>query len=574
MSEPNGVRPRTQRDARKRVTIRQLATGVAGLDDVLGGGIPEYSFNMIAGAPGTGKTTMAEQIMFANATPERPALHFTVLGEPPIKMLRYQQQFDFFDVSRVGTEIRFLNLSEEVLERDLGAVFDRIVGEVERANPGIVVVDSFRTVIRSSENEASELDLQHFVQRLALRLTSWEATTFLLGEYGEAESRSPVFTVADGVYWLSNEVERNATVRKLRVTKIRGQAPLPGLHTLRITSAGVEVFPRQTKWTTRGGRSELGRRISTGIGELDVMTGGGIPAGDSVLVSGPTGAGKTIIGTQFVSAGVGNGEHAVIAVFEEHPATYISRAQSLGFDLQAMIDKGMLDIMYIRPLDLSVDETLREIEDRVSRIGATRVVIDSLSGFEIALAPSFRQDFRESFYRLLQSLTELNITVLSTMETSGDSDYLHFSPYNISFLSDDIVAMRYIELDGCLRTVVGVIKMRGSAHSRELRLTEVTSHGLEIRESLNGYRGIITGVPEPRSDSARGPGTELTNAQEAVLVALLRLGETPATDIVNASGLTLDGTTAALEALVRARYVIVSEQGGVPVYRAAPGAVK
>jgi hypothetical protein len=202
------------------------------------------------------------------------------------------------------------------------------------------------------------------------------------------------------------------------------------------------------------------------------------------------------------------------------------------------------------------------------------VVIDSLSGFEIALAPSFRQDFRESFYRLLQSLTELNITVLSTMETSGDSDYLHFSPYNISFLSDDIVAMRYIELDGCLRTVVGVIKMRGSAHSRELRLTEVTSHGLEIRESLNGYRGIITGVPEPRSDSARGPGTELTNAQEAVLVALLRLGETPATDIVNASGLTLDGTTAALEALVRARYVIVSEQGGVPVYRAAPGAVK
>ncbi|HSU97831.1 MAG TPA: ATPase domain-containing protein, partial [Gemmatimonadaceae bacterium] len=117
-----------------------MATGVPGLDDVLGGGIPEYSFNMIAGAPGTGKTTMAEQIMFANATAERPALHFTVLGEPPIKMLRYQQQFDFFDLSRVGSEVRFLNLSEEVLERDLNVVFDRIVGEVERANPGIVVV--------------------------------------------------------------------------------------------------------------------------------------------------------------------------------------------------------------------------------------------------------------------------------------------------------------------------------------------------------------------------------------------------------------------------------------------------
>jgi circadian clock protein KaiC len=182
------------------VTINRLATGVAGFDEVLGGGIPEYSFNMIAGAPGTGKTTLAQQIMFANATTDRPALHFTVLGEPPLKMLRYQQQFDFFDLLRAGTEVRFLNLSEEVLQRDLNAVFDRIVREVEQANPGVVVVDSFRTVIRTEEVPPSqELDLQHFVQRLALRLTSWEATTFLLGEYAESEGGSPVFTEADGI---------------------------------------------------------------------------------------------------------------------------------------------------------------------------------------------------------------------------------------------------------------------------------------------------------------------------------------------------------------------------------------
>jgi circadian clock protein KaiC len=566
VSEPNEGRPPIQRDARKRVTIRQLATGVPGLDEVLGGGIPEFSFNMIAGAPGTGKTTLAQQIMFANATVERPALHFTVLGEPPIKMLRYQQQFDFFDMSRVGTAVRFLNMSEEVLERNLDVVFDRVVSEVERANPGIVVVDSFRTVIRSSESGSSELDLQHFVQRLALRLTSWEATTFLLGEYGEAESRSPVFTVADGVYWLTNEVERNATIRKMRVTKIRGQAALPGLHTLRITSAGVEVFPRMTRRAPNGGRRELGKRLSTGIGELDAMMDGGIPVGDSVLVSGPTGAGKTIIGTQFISAGVDSGDRAVIAVFEEHPETYIARAQTLGFDVQGMIDRGMLDIMYLRPLDLSVDETLREIEERVRRIGATRVVIDSLSGFEIALAPGFRQDFRESFYRLLQSLTELNITVLSTMETSGGTDYLHFSPYNISFLSDDILAMRYIELDGRLRTVLGVIKMRGSEHSNDLRLVEITSRGMRIGEALTGYRGIITGVPEPRSDGAR---VELTSQQEATLEALLRMGETSDEDLAAASGLTLDEMRSAVEHLVNARYVTFSNRDGVKVYRVA-----
>ncbi len=435
----------------QRVVIKKLPSGVPGLDEVLGGGIPEYSFNMIAGAPGTGKTTMAEQIMFANATPERPALHFTVLGEPPLKMLRYQQQFDFFDLSRVGKDIHFMDLSEEVLQRDLNGVLERITSEVEKSNPGMVVVDSFRTV-------------------------------------------------ADSVLWLSNESERNSTVRKLRVTKVRGQAPVPGMHTMQITSAGVQVYPRQPERADFGKRRNLSKRLSTGVAELDRMMGGGIPAGDSVLISGPTGAGKTVIGTQFIAAGVEQDECAVIAIFEEHPETYIARAQSLGSDIRDMIDRGKLDIMYLRPLDLSVDQTLRELEQRVKTINASRVVIDSLTGFEIALAPNFREDFRESFYRLIQSLTSLNITVLSTLETSEGIDYLRFSPYNISFLADDIVAIRYIELEGSLRTVLGVIKMRGSEHSKELRISEVTSHGVEIREALTGYRGIITGVPEPRSE--------------------------------------------------------------------------
>lgn len=557
----------------QRVVIKELATGVPGFDQILGGGIPEYSFNIIAGAPGTGKTTLAEQIMFANATPERPAIYFTVLGEPLLKMLRYQQQFDFFDPSRVGHDIHFLNLSEEVLQRDLTAVFDRIVQEMERLNPAIVVVDSFRTVVRVSEMGANEMDLQHFVQRLALRLTSWEATTFLLGEYGEGEARSPVFTVADSIVWLSNEVERNATVRKLRVTKMRGQAPLPGLHSMRITNAGVEVFPRTPKPIAGGKRVEYGKRLSTGVAGLDAMMLGGVPIGDSILITGPTGAGKTIIGTQFIAAGVGQGECGIIAVLEEHPETYIARVKELGFDVADMITRGKLDIMYLRPLDLSVDETLRAIEERVHRMGASRVLIDSLSRFEVALAPSFRQDFRESFYRLTQALTALNITVMSTLESYEGTDYLRFSPYNISFLSDDIVAMRYIEMEGSLRTVLGVVKMRGSDHSHELRLVEITSHGVEIREALTGYRGIITGVPEPRislADLALAGPVELTSAESATLEVLLRLGESSPEMIADESGLTLEELTRALDQLVAARYVNAVELAERTVYRAAP----
>jgi len=555
--------------------IRKLPTGVPGLDEVLGGGLPEYSFNLLAGAPGTGKTTLAQQMLFATATPERPGLFFTVLGEPPIKMLRYQQQFGFFDPARVGSDVRFLNLGEEVLRQSLDALLERITTEVERANPGIVIVDSFRTVVRAVDGPpVSELSLQHFVQRLALRLTSWEATTFLIGEFADGESRDPVFTVADGVLWLMNEVERNASVRKLRVTKVRGQAPQPGLHSMRITADGVEVFPRLLAPTTTQKRPASPSRLSTGIAALDAMMGGGIPAGDSVLVTGPTGSGKTILGTQFVAEGARQGDHAVIAVFEEHPQAYVARARNLGVDLDAMVADGTLDILYLRPLDLSVDETLQEVRARIARVGATRVVIDSLSGFEAALAPTFRQDFRESFYRMMVSLTTLGITILSIVEISESSDYLRFSPYNISFLTDDIVSLRYVELEGELRKVLAVVKMRGSDHSRTLRAYEITRSGLAMRESLGEYRGIITGVPERRSGATEVGQTELTTTEAVVLDTVLRVGETPADAVASETGLSLEQVRQALDRLIAVSYIRAVERGDRTLYRAAPRSLR
>ena len=228
-----------------KVTIRKLPTGVRGLDDILGGGIPEFSFNIIAGTPGCGKTTLAHQIVFANATAKKPALYFTVLGEPAMKMLRYQQQFSFFDESKLGKAIRFINLSDVVLEKDLNAVLDEIIKQVTAANPGIVVVDSFRTVVRTKSGGASELEMQSFIQRLAQFLTSWEATTFLVGEYDPAEIRdNPLFTIADSLFWLSQVVERNSVVRKLQIMKLRGQDSVPGLHTIRISADGLQAFSR------------------------------------------------------------------------------------------------------------------------------------------------------------------------------------------------------------------------------------------------------------------------------------------------------------------------------------------
>ena len=220
-----------------------------GLDTVLGGGLPEYSFNLVAGGPGSGKTTLAHQIMFANATVERPALYFTVLGEPTLKLLRYQRQFSFFDPELAGSAIQFINLTAEVMERDLSDVLQRIVSETERTKPGIVVIDSFRTMggQHGSSERGGTFALDQFVQRLALHLTTWEVTSFLLGEYVEEEQQNPVFTVADGILWLSQATDRNSVVRKLQVVKTRGRAHMPGLHTSGSRMLGCK--------STRGSRS-------------------------------------------------------------------------------------------------------------------------------------------------------------------------------------------------------------------------------------------------------------------------------------------------------------------------------
>ncbi len=482
----------------KKVALNTLLTGVPDLDAVLGGGLPEYSFNIIAGSPGTGKTTLAHQIMFANATPERPALYFTILGEPTLKMLRYQQQFDFFDASKVEASVRFINLSDAVLESDLGAVLDRIKAEVEAASPALVFVDSFRTLIRKAQSvPASEMELQGFVQRLALYLTSWQATTFLIGEYTESEIRdNPVFTVADGLFWLFQSVERNSVVRKLQVVKLRGQESMPGLHTFRITNKGFQVFPRTFGLLGKEQKSPPDRRLSTGVAGLDEMLNGGIPLGDSVLVAGPSGSGKSALATEFIAEGVRQGQPGVIAIFEERPQNYAERADLLGLGLNAMIQEGKLKVLYLRPLDLSVDEALRAVLDAVNELGAERVVIDSMNGFELALAPAFRQDFRKSLYRMVVALTGTGVTVLTTVETVSSFTDLRISPYTISFLSDDIILQRYVEIEGQLRRIMLVVKMRGGNHSKDIREYEVTSSGLVVGERLTEYKGLISGLPD------------------------------------------------------------------------------
>lgn len=482
-----------------KVDLRLLATGVPGLDTILSGGLPELSFNIIGGAPGSGKTTFAQQIMFGLATPERKALFFTAMGEPPVKMLRYQQQFSFFDFDKVGDSVNFISLASQVEEGNYDAVLAQILEEVRAHSPSLVFIDSFRSFIQGARGDQQEVAaLQTFVQHLVAHMTTWNATSFLIGEYTTNEAdQNPIFTVADGLIWLNQVVQRNAMSRKLQIIKMRGRQQRPGLHAFRIGANGIEIFPRILPAPEPLGaeppmRTPVGK-LSTGVPTLDEMFGGGIPAGYSVLLVGPTGSGKTMLSAEFLGAGAANGETGVVALFERSPS------QVMNEKLDALVRAGQVGMMSVRALDLSVDEMLHELVVMIDAMGATRVVLDSLSGFELAMAPEYREDFRESLYRMATVLGAKGVTVMMTSELEDRYQELRFSPYGSAVLVDAVIMQRYVESQSELQTVISVIKVRGCKHSRQIRTFEIGEDGtILIGDGPAPFNGALLGNAQAR----------------------------------------------------------------------------
>jgi circadian clock protein KaiC len=554
-----------------KAQLKLLTSGIPTLDSILGGGFPEYSSNLIAGDPGSGKTTLCHQILFANASPETPAVYFTIVGEPPLKMLRYQQQFTFFDPAKVDRSIHFMNLNQEVLD-SLDKALETIIGEVERRNPAFVVMDSFRSLTQATLRPSGpgQIDLQTFLQRLALDLTSRQATTFLVGEYAANEPRDyTLFTMADGILWLSQIVNRNSMVRKIQAIKMRGLDTQPGLHTFRITRDGVRIFPRMVKPVEMDLKVQPPRFLSTGVAGVDELLGGGFFPGSAMLVAGPAGSGKSSLAIQFLVEGVQRGEPGVLAMFEETPVKYLEQAKGFGLDLQQMADEKQLKLIYLRPLDLSVDETLHEIQAGVDEVKATRVVIDSLTGLEIALAPSFEEDFRESLYRLLGTLSGAGVSIMMTVENNDNYTELRFSPHAVSFMTNDIILQRYVEIDSQLKRVVTVIKTRSRKHPTDIRTYEVTERGIVVGGPLDDYQGIISGVPQRRLRESQGRAG-LTDREAAVLDTLLTMGQAGEQELAQRTGFQSGVLMGALRRLLDLDYAMQVTEEGRAIYRSGP----
>jgi circadian clock protein KaiC len=290
--------------------------------------------------------------------------------------------------------------------------------------------------------------------------------------------------------------------------KMRGQPTLPGLHTFRISSAGIQVFaPAGMTQPPRAeaAASALGPRCLMGVPRLDEMLGGGLPRGYSLLVAGPSGSGKSILASAFLAEGVRCGETGVIAAFEQRPDPSRNKA------IADLIESGRVGLVDARAPDLSIDEIVQLLVNEIRRLNASRVVIDSLSGFELALAPTFREDFRESLSRMATTLASTGVTVLMTSELEDRYIDLRFSPYGTAFMTDAIIVQRYIEVESRLRRVLAVVKVRASVHSNELREFSIGDDGIRIGEPLADQEGLLGGRPTRKraSDpSASGTGAD------------------------------------------------------------------
>ena len=469
--------------------------GLPALDQVIiPEGIPLRSLNVIGGAPGTGKTILALQMLFASACPDYRAIYFTTISEPTVKFLAYLQGFDFYDPDKMFSSIVVRDIGEAIQTQPLPQVIETINRTIAEEEARLVVIDSFKAI---SDIVPQAEQLRVFAYNLAVNLVSSMCTAFLVGEYSPGDMADvPIFAIADGIIFLSFEEQGLNRVRFLDVHKIRGRSFFVGRHPFIISPAGLTIYPR-IKTPAAPLAYEVGEeRLSTGVAGLDEMLQGGFPQASITLIAGGAGLGKTLLSLHFAVNGIERREPCVFVSFQETPTHLQALARGFGWNLAQLEAQGLLKILYTSPVELIVDQHTAHIQEAIIEMSARRVVIDGLKDIEIATPNKVR--FKDYTYSLANFFRAQGITALLTNEIPQLFGTMTLSEHGVSFISDNVILLRYVELASRITRAISVLKMRGSNHDKALREYRITSAGLEVLEPFEGVQGIITGTPTER----------------------------------------------------------------------------
>jgi circadian clock protein KaiC len=457
----------------------RLLSGHGPLDEVLGGGLPANAISLLMGLPGTGKTIIAQQYVFQNARPERPAVYFSTVSEPLEKIVRFGQSLDFFDRSAVGRSVFYEDLGSTVNSDGLAGVTKQITTMLRERHPGLVVIDSFKALHAFAD---SAREFRTFLHELAGRLSAYPASSLWVGEYEEAEAGVLAeFAVADAILSLGTQRAGQREIRFLQIRKLRGSGFLSGQHAYRLGSDGLHLFPRLADIRIDEAYELGGTRMSSGIPALDELLAHGYWPGAATLVAGPTGSGKTLMGLHFIFHGARHGEPGVIASLQENKTQLQRIAEGFGWS----VTDPNVEVMYRSPVDIYIDEWVHGLLEVVQRTGARRVLVDSLADLRLAAPDETR--FREFVYSMVQRFSRQGVSILMTFEIPDLFHPQRLSDAAVSHLSDNVVLLNYIQRPHSIARAISVIKSRASYHEPD------------VREFIIGPSGIVL---------AGGPATE------------------------------------------------------------------
>jgi len=476
----------------KKQPVVRLSTGIAGLDEILEGGLIPNRAYLVRGSPGSGKTTLGLHFLSAGASQGEKTLFISL--EEPVDHIRKNAEARGFNLK----DIHFLDLSPtseffresqtydifSPAEVERTPITEKIIEQVENVRPQRVFLDPM-TQFRYLSTDVFQFRRQ--VLSFLRFLVEKEATVVFTSEGSVEAPDDDLQFMSDGVI----DIENSASGRTIGVNKLRGSGFRSGRHALQMTASGIVVYPRLIP--VARGKELIGEMIPAGIPEIDELLGGGLERGTVTFITGPSGVGKTTLGLQFMKEAAGRGERSVVYSFEEEIEIILRRCESVNIPARKMSEQGTLALVRVEPLQYSADEFTSLVRRDVEEKGTRVVMIDSVAGFRLSLRG---EDVQSRLHALCKYLQNMGVVVFVITETAIVIGDFQITDIGVSYLADNIIFLRYLEISGEMRKAIGVLKKRLSNFEKTLREFEITRYGIKVGRPLTELRGILTGTPE------------------------------------------------------------------------------